>query len=137
MSNVARKSKPPIEYSELEYVIDAGSNPGEAVEWLDSECRISLVEIDNTTGSELVFLKMYNTSSAPTLGGTAPVMCVPCPAGSSVAYVVSAELLSGGTDGPHFDTGLWYTISTKGGTAGTASDIPSVAPTVRMFANRY
>ena len=131
MSNVARSAEVPATYDLLKFVYDGGNNPGEPVEWLPESVFMSL-EIDNSAGTELVFVKLFDSASTPTLGGTAPTLSLPCAAGATVSYMVADEVLQG--NGPYFTDGIWYTISTEGGSAGTASDIPTTAPTVRMLA---
>ena len=72
------------------------------------------VEINNTTNSSPVFVKLYNNGGgAPTVGSTDPAFVFKCPA--SVSRVYSCP------KGTAFANALYAACVTTGGTAGTGN----------------
>jgi len=76
------------------------------------------VEIDNTSNSVAVYVKLYNnTGGAPTAGSTDPHFIFKCAAESTIAYSCPS--------GTAFANALYAICVTSAGTAGTSSQDPA------------
>jgi len=138
MPSVGKRVQLPTIHTELDYIYDAGLNPGLSTYWT-ATAELVMVEIDNTIGAADVYLKLWDLAEAstdPILGTDPPDMQFPCPALSVVSYPIVSK---GYTERPLFILGVYYAISTKPGTDGDSSDIPETDtdPTIRMMVRKF
>lgn len=137
MSNFVSKSGVPATPTpKLFYVYDSGRNPGECTH-VGDDCKLIRAEIDNSSGDSDIWLKGYNRNLAagtPVLESSVPEIWLYCAAGATLTYA-PGELMGYYEAQANwtFSLGLWYFISTVGGTAGASTDIPTTAPTVKML----
>lgn len=98
------------------------ANTNAAVVVKGSSGTIYLIEIDNTALASVVYVKLYDTASAVTVGTTVPdwVFKVSASVNQSFTFVA----------GEAFSGGLQVATVTTGGTAGTTA--PATPPTVRI-----
>lgn len=89
-----------------------------------SSIAIFQVDIDNSAGSIDVFTKLYNVSSAPTVGTTVPDAVIRTTAGRR------QSVMFGQGEGITYATGLFEATVTQGGTGGTTA--PTTAVIVRI-----
>tara|TARA_Y100000310_G_C20550246_1_gene747705 strand:+ start:104 stop:517 length:414 start_codon:yes stop_codon:yes gene_type:complete len=133
MPSVGKKVQIPLIDAALDYIYDAGLNPGLSTFWVGGSDLV-MVEIDNTKGEKPVYLKLWDSDSGtqPVFAAAAPDMQFPCPALSTVAYPIVSKGVAGK---PYFTHGIWYGVTTVPGTAGTSTDIPleDTEPTIRML----
>lgn len=78
------------------------------------------VKIDNSLNSAAVYTKLYNVSSAPTVGTTAPHVVIRTAAG------LLRTVTLGQGEGVAFGTGIFEATVTAGGTGGTTAPTNSV-----------
>lgn len=89
-----------------------------------SSIVIYQVDVDNSAGSIDVYTKLYNVSSAPTVGTTAPHAIIKTLAGERETQTF------GDGEGETWATGLFEATVTQGGTGGTTA--PTTAVIVRI-----
>lgn len=97
------------------------SNGATASQVKTSSAVLFLVEVDNSAGSIEVFTKIYNVSSAPSVGTTAPHDIIRTPAGA-----VNPRTYGLG-EGVTHGTGIFIATVTTGGTGGTTAPTSSVS----------
>lgn len=104
-------------------VFTDSANANAAIAVKGSSATIYMLVMDNTANAAVSYVKLYNLTTAVTVGTTVPDMVFNIPASRSVTYNPVSD--NGG--GTVFGTGLQVATVTAGGTAGTTSPSSSVA----------
>lgn len=98
------------------------ANTNGAIVVKGSSGTIYVIEVDNTALASIVYVKLYDTAAAVTVGTTVPDWVFKITASVNQVFTF--------VPGEAFSNGLQVACVTAGGTAGTSA--PATPPTVRI-----